>query len=147
MILTGVDVVARAKNGTGKTGAFVIPMMQMIDFQAPEIQTIIIVHTKELAMQIAKNIKLMGSMMPRIDEAVMCSVGGVDMEEDRERLRKHPVIVVGTPARIYHFTEQSQYRTYMDVSKVKFFIMDEADKLIETEEFVGDVTRLLKKVP
>lgn len=81
-------------------------------------------------------------MLQKIEENVLCAVGGVSVQEDIERLRKHPNIVVGTPARINHFTTDR----LMNFSKVKLFVMDEADKLI-CDEFLTDVNCIIQKLP
>jgi ATP-dependent RNA helicase DDX6/DHH1 len=122
-------VVARAKNGTGKTGSFVIPVLNMIDEKVPKIQSVILVPTRELALQTSAVFK---DISKYLDVEVMVTTGGTSLREDIMRLQKPIHIMVGTPGRILDLAGKG----CADLSNVQSFILDEADKLV-SEEFIG----------
>lgn len=135
-------MLARDRNGTGKTGAFAIPVLNQVDFNAPYPQAIIIAHTKELSMQLARNIKQFGQEL-NIEDKVLCLVGGTDIQEDIARTKKNPTIIVGTPGRINNFIRNDHIKT----KKIKMLVIDEADKLIGTESFEDDVISIIQACP
>ena len=83
--LTGSNIIARAKNGTGKTGAYVIPILEMLDMTSKEIQSLVLVPTRELALQVSAVIKEMGRFL-KVE--CMVSTGGTDFKEDIFRLKQ-----------------------------------------------------------
>lgn len=145
---TGRDILARAKvclsffnlalmlkcirsmqNGTGKTGAFVIPTLERVDTTKTQTQALILVPTRELALQTSQVCKTLGK---HLKVEVMVSTGGTSLKEDILRLQSAPHILVGTPGRILDLSS----RGIADLSKCSSFIMDEADKLL-SPEFTG----------
>jgi ATP-dependent RNA helicase DDX6/DHH1 len=98
MALAGRNVLARAKNGTGKTAAFCIPCLERVDPAKTEIQALILVPTRELAMQTAAVLKGLGKHMPGLQ--VMSLIGGTSMHDDVMRLMAGVHVLVGTPGRI-----------------------------------------------
>ncbi|BEJ16021.1 hypothetical protein CspHIS471_0506260 [Cutaneotrichosporon sp. HIS471] len=140
MALTGRDILARAKNGTGKTGSFVIPTINRVNPSLPHIQAVILVPTRELALQTSQVCKTLGKHVPGLQ--VMVTTGGTTLRDDILRLQEPVHILVGTPGRILDLGG----KRIADLSKVFIFVMDEADKLL-SEEFTPVVEQLLALCP
>ncbi|OBT56443.1 ATP-dependent RNA helicase DDX6/DHH1 [Pseudogymnoascus sp. 24MN13] len=137
--LTGRDILARAKNGTGKTAAFVIPALERINPKSSKIQCLILVPTRELALQTSQVCKTLGK---HLGVNVMVTTGGTGLRDDIVRLAEPVHIVVGTPGRILDLAGKS----VADLSECPMFIMDEADKLL-SPEFTPVIEQLLQFHP
>lgn len=137
--LAGRDILARAKNGTGKTAAFLIPTLEKINVKKPKIQALILAPTRELALQNAHVCKMLSKHM---GVEVMVALGGTPHKEDVLRLRQVVHVVVATPGRILDLAD----KTAADLSECNIFVMDEADKLL-SDEFSSAVVQLLNHVP
>jgi len=137
--LTGRDILARAKNGTGKTAAFVVPILERINPKLNKIQSLILVPTRELAMQTSQVCKTLGK---HLGINVMVTTGGTALRDDIVRLQDPVHIVVGTPGRILDLASKN----VADLSECPSFIMDEADKLLSIE-FTPVIEQLLKFHP
>ncbi|KAI0697491.1 DEAD-domain-containing protein [Cerioporus squamosus] len=137
--LTKRDVLARAKNGTGKTAAFVIPSLQQIDVNKNKIQALLLVPTRELALQTAQVCKTLGKHM---GVQVMVTTGGTTLKDDIMRLSEVVHVLVGTPGRILDLAGKN----VADLSECPVFVMDEADKLL-SPEFAPVMEQLLSYLP
>ncbi|KAG9241264.1 ATP-dependent RNA helicase DHH1 [Calycina marina] len=137
--LTGKDILARAKNGTGKTAAFVIPALEKINPKISKIQCLILVPTRELAMQTSQVCKTLGK---HLGINVMVTTGGTTLRDDIVRLSEPVHIVVGTPGRILDLAGKN----VADLSECPMFVMDEADKLL-SPEFTPVIEQLLQYHP
>lgn len=137
--LTKRDVLARAKNGTGKTAAFVIPSLQQIDIKKPKIQALLLVPTRELALQTSQVCKMLGKHM---GIQVMVTTGGTTLKDDIIRLGENVHVLVGTPGRILDLAGKG----VADFSECPVFVMDEADKLL-SPEFSPVMEQLLSFLP
>jgi len=137
--LEGRDVLARAKNGTGKTAAFVIPALQQIDVNKSKIQALILVPTRELALQTSQVCKNLGKHM---NVQVMVTTGGTTLKDDILRLADPVHVLVGTPGRILDLAGKD----VADISECPVFVMDEADKLL-SPEFAPVMEQLLSFLP
>lgn len=137
--LTGRDILARAKNGTGKTAAFIIPALQRINPKVAKIQCLILVPTRELAMQTSQVCKTLGK---HLGINVMVTTGGTGLRDDIVRLQDTVHIVVGTPGRILDLASKG----IADLGECPMFIMDEADKLLSIE-FTPVIEQLLRFHP
>jgi len=124
--LTGRDILARAKNGTGKTAAFVIPTLEKVDTAKNEIQALLLVPTRELALQTSQVCKTLGKHM---NVQVMVSTGGTTLKDDIMRLSENVHILVGTPGRILDLAGKG----VANLRNCTTFVMDEADKLLSPE--------------
>jgi len=132
--LLGRDVLARAKNGTGKTGAYVIPVLQQVDVTVNHIQALIIVPTRELALQTSQIcIELSKHMKAR----VMVTTGGTNLKDDILRIMENVHVIIATPGRILDLMEKKVAK----MDKCKVLVMDEADKLLSQ-----DFTQMLDNV-
>jgi ATP-dependent RNA helicase DDX6/DHH1 len=139
LILQGKSVIARAKNGTGKTGAFVIPTLEKIDTSKNAIQALILVPTRELALQISSIVKDLGKYL-KVES--MVSTGGSSVKEDIIRLHNPVHVLVGTPGRILDLA----YKKVMSLSECNIMCLDEADKLLSVD-FQPVIEKLLKILP
>jgi ATP-dependent RNA helicase DDX6/DHH1 len=137
--LAGKDILARAKNGTGKTGAYSIPILERIDTSLNFIQALVVVPTRELALQTSSVIKQLGK---HLQVQSMVSTGGTALREDIYRLYKPVHVVVGTPGRILDLSSKG----VMDLSRCTMIAMDEADKLISFD-FAPLISQLLSFLP
>ncbi|RSH77961.1 DExD/H-box ATP-dependent RNA helicase dhh1 [Apiotrichum porosum] len=140
MAITGRDILARAKNGTGKTGSFVIPTLNRVNPSINHIQAVILVPTRELALQTSQVCKTLGAHIPGLQ--VMVTTGGTTLRDDILRLQEPVHILVGTPGRILDLGG----KRIADLSRSGIFVMDEADKLL-SEEFTPVVEQLLALCP
>ncbi|RPA76092.1 DEAD-domain-containing protein [Ascobolus immersus RN42] len=137
--LTGRDILARAKNGTGKTAAFVIPALERVNPKSNKTQVLILVPTRELALQTSQVCKILGK---HLGINVMVTTGGTTLKDDIIRLHDPVHILVGTPGRILDLAGKS----VADFSECPIFIMDEADKLL-SPEFTPIIEQLLAYFP
>lgn len=133
--LTGRDILARAKNGTGKTASFVIPVLERVNPKNSKIQALILVPTRELALQTSQVFKTLGK---NLGVNVMVTTGGTGLKDDIIRLSEPVQILVGTPGRILDLASKG----IADLSAAQSFVMDEADKLL-SPEFTSTIDQLL----
>ncbi len=124
--LTGRDILARAKNGTGKTGAYIIPILERIDTSKDKIQALIIVPTRELALQTSQ---ICIEVSKHMGCKVMATTGGTNLKEDIMRLQQQVHVVIATPGRILDLMKKGL--AVMD--KCGMLVMDEADKLLSQD--------------
>ncbi|KAK9053149.1 hypothetical protein SSX86_029779 [Deinandra increscens subsp. villosa] len=137
--LTGSDILARAKNGTGKTAAFCIPALEKIDTDKNKIQVIILVPTRELALQTSQVCKELGK---HLQIQVMVTTGGTSLKDDIMRLYQPVHLLVGTPGRILDLTKKGICK----LSDCAMLVLDEADKLL-SPEFQPSVEELIGFLP
>lgn len=137
--LLGRDVLARAKNGTGKTGAYVIPLLQRIDIKASNIQALIVVPTRELALQTSQICMELSKYM---GAKVMVTTGGTNLKDDIMRIYDNVHVVIATPGRILDLIEKKV--AVMD--KCAMCVLDEADKLL-SQDFKGMLDLLIGHLP
>tara|TARA_A100001015_G_C14996588_1_gene716485 strand:- start:623 stop:1786 length:1164 start_codon:yes stop_codon:yes gene_type:complete len=122
-ILKKTDLIAQAQSGTGKTGCFVIGVLQLIDVSLNETQCIILTPTRELSLQIKKVIDSIGNMIKQLKTQLL--IGGVNIEHDIKDLKKTPHIIIGCPGRVYDML----MRKKIIIKKLKIFVIDEADEM------------------
>lgn len=137
--LSGQDILARAKNGTGKTGAYSIPCVERIDPMKDYIQAMIIVPTRELALQTSQ---ICVELSKHLKLKVMVTTGGTDLRDDILRLNGPVHLIVATPGRILDLMEKG----VADVTNCKTVILDEADKLL-SQDFQGVLDRVVAFLP
>jgi ATP-dependent RNA helicase DDX6/DHH1 len=124
--LTGRDVLARAKNGTGKTGAYTIPILERIDPSKNGIQAVILVPTRELALQTSA---ICMEMSKHIHLRVMVTTGGTPLREDISRLQEVVHIVIATPGRLLDLVKKEIAK----LDSCRVIVLDEADKLLSQD--------------
>ena len=124
--LTGRDILARAKNGTGKTAAFCIPVLERLDTSRNEIQAVILVPTRELALQTSQVARELGK---HLGAEVMVTTGGTSLRDDIVRLHQPVHCVVATPGRLLDLAAKGVAK----LGTARMLVMDEADKLLSPE--------------
>lgn len=139
MALAGRDILARAKNGTGKTASFIIPALQQVKTKINKIQVLILVPTRELALQTSQVVKTLGK---HLKLQCMVTTGGTLLRDDVMRLDEPVHILVGTPGRVLDLAA----RSIADFSECPMFVMDEADKML-SREFKGIIEQILEFFP
>lgn len=118
------DVVALAKTGTGKTAAFGLPLLQLIDVDNTQIQAVILVPTRELGHQIHANLESFTTNTPNISILSIC--GGIPIKPQIEALKSTTHIIVATPGRLADLVK----RKAIDIKNIKYLILDEADEML-----------------
>ncbi|HIO42339.1 MAG TPA: DEAD/DEAH box helicase [Aquifex sp.] len=140
VLLEGKDLVGQAQTGTGKTAAFGIPVVERVNPKEGTIQALILVPTRELAIQVAKEIKDLGKHR-RVK--VLAVYGGKPIFGQIDLLKRiRPQVVVGTPGRVKDLIE----RGILDLSKVKVFVLDEADRMLDMG-FIEDIEFIFSQTP
>ena len=134
------DVIAKAPTGTGKTFAFGIPIIEHIDAEREETQAVILAPTRELALQITDELRLLCAFLPGI--RTVCLYGGAPIGKQIESLKRKPQIVVATPGRLSDHMKRRTVR----LDQVQTVVLDEADRMLDMG-FIHDVTRILDKIP
>ncbi len=137
--IKGNNVIARAKTGTGKTAGFIVPIMQLMPHRSRDVVALIIVPTRELALQVSEFSQSLGQHMHIYTTTVY---GGASINVQTQALRSGPNIVVGTPGRIIDLIE----RGALKLSGIKFLVLDEADVMLEMG-FIEDVEYIISKTP
>ena len=138
-LLAWKDVIAKAPTGTGKTFAFGIPMIEHIDPASDDLQGLILAPTRELAIQIADELR--GLLTYYKDIRVTVLYGGQRMEPQIRSLQQHPHIVVATPGRLTDHYNRKNLR----LDRIKTVILDEADRMLDMG-FFDDVTKILNRI-
>ncbi|CBZ30595.1 putative ATP-dependent DEAD-box RNA helicase [Leishmania mexicana MHOM/GT/2001/U1103] len=138
--LQGKDVLARAKNGTGKTASFVIPVLEKVDTRESYVQALLMVPTRELALQTAQVTKELGKHIPGLE--VMVTTGGTTLRDDILRLTSKVHILVATPGRVLDLASKKA----VDLSHCHILVLDEADKLL-SQEFMEIIDDLYTYLP
>lgn len=147
LILEGKDIMGAAQTGTGKTAGFTLPMLSRLQPGASAsasparhpIRSLILVPTRELAVQVYESVKTYGKYLP-----LRCAVvyGGMDMQPQTKDLRAGVEILVATPGRLLDHIQQKT----MSLSKVEILILDEADRMLDMG-FLPDIKRILALLP
>lgn len=133
------DVIAKAPTGTGKTFAFGIPMIEHIDPECQDVQSLILAPTRELAIQIGDELRSLLTSYQGIRVAVL--YGGAGIVGQAKQLEKKPQIVVATPGRLMDHYNRKNIR----FDKIQTVVLDEADRMLDMG-FFKDVTRIIEKV-
>lgn len=136
-ILQGQDIIGRSQTGTGKTLAYLLPVLQQIDLTRNELQALVLAPTRELARQIADTAALLAGETG-IEVALI--QGGVDINRQIRRLRRNPQIVVGTPGRVLDLIN----RESLSSNTARHLVIDEADMMMEMG-FREDIERIMLK--
>ncbi|MEL0642940.1 DEAD/DEAH box helicase [Olleya sp. Ti.3.14] len=134
------DVVAIAKTGTGKTAAFGLPLLQLIDNGKSNIQAVILAPTRELGQQIFKNLEAFNA--PKLGVTIAGVFGGIPIKPQIETLKSTTHIVVATPGRLADLIE----RNAINIKEISYFVLDEADEMVSAhKEGVDAIIKVLPK--
>ena len=138
-MLEGKEVIGQAKTGSGKTAAFALPILHMINYEKMKVQAMILAPTRELAIQIAEEINRLGKYKK---VRVAAIYGGQPIEKQIRSLQAGVHIVVGTPGRIIDMLK----RRRLSLDEVKFAILDEGDRMLDMG-FIDDVEYIFSYLP
>ncbi|EMH0084557.1 ATP-dependent RNA helicase RhlE [Proteus sp. G4377] len=144
-ILAGKDVLASAQTGTGKTAAFTLPILEKLATSAEKtkgrkpVKALILTPTRELAAQIADNVKAYSRYLPIRSLVVF---GGVSINPQMMKLRGGVDVLIATPGRLLDLEHQNA----VDLSRVEVLVLDEADRMLDMG-FIHDIRRVINKLP
>ena len=138
-LLEGKDVIGQAQTGTGKTAAFGVPMVERLDRQLRKVQGLILVPTRELAVQVAQH---MSQFAKYAKIRVLPVYGGTSIERQIREIANGAQIVVGTPGRVIDLME----RRILNLACVKVVVLDEADRMLDMG-FIEDIGFILSRAP
>ncbi|KAM9327010.1 putative ATP-dependent RNA helicase DDX47 [Gastrophryne carolinensis] len=138
--LEGRDIIGLAETGSGKTGAFALPILQTLLESPQRLYALVLTPTRELAFQISEQFEALGSSI-----GVKCAVivGGIDMMSQSLALAKKPHVVIATPGRLIDHLENTKG---FNLRSIKYLVMDEADRILNMD-FETEVDKILKVIP
>ena len=145
VILARKDILAGAQTGTGKTAGFTLPLLELLSRAKPEkqkqhhVRALILTPTRELAAQVGESVAVYGKHLPFKSTIIF---GGVKINPQIIQLRKGVDIVIATPGRLLDLMNQK----VVDLSKVEFLILDEADRMLDMG-FINDIKKILAILP
>ncbi|MFH1605915.1 MAG: DEAD/DEAH box helicase [Nanoarchaeota archaeon] len=139
-LLEGKDLIGIAQTGTGKTAAFVLPILQRMTEQYPRIiKTLVLAPTRELAAQIGESFSTYGAFLKFKNTVIF---GGVGQGKQVQTLSKGVDIVVATPGRLLDLLNQGK----LSLKNIEFFVLDEADRMLDMG-FIHDIKKIISKLP
>ncbi len=136
MLKDDTNIIAQAQTGTGKTAAFGLPLIEMIDTASRSVQALILVPTRELAIQVSEEIN---SLKGRRDLRIVPIYGGQSIDQQLRRLKKGVHIVVGTPGRVIDHLN----RKTLKIGEIEHLILDEADEMLNMG-FIDDMEEIME---
>ena len=140
VILSGKDVIGQAQTGTGKTAAFSIPILEKVDPNNQNIQALILAPTRELAIQVSKEIRKLGKFKSGIKTLPV--YGGQPIDRQIKALKSGVQVVIGTPGRVIDHIN----RKTLKLDDVKMVVLDEADEMLDMG-FREDIELILNQTP
>ena len=146
LILEGSDLIAQAQTGTGKTAAFALPILQLLNEQEPKkkpgsVRALVLTPTRELAQQVAAAFELFEQYMPS-KIGVTAIIGGEDIQFQLRHLRRGVEVVVATPGRLLELIREEE----ICFDELRFLVIDEADRLLDLG-FSEELNLLIKALP
>ncbi|WP_226002570.1 DEAD/DEAH box helicase [Paenibacillus sp. BJ-4] len=140
LLMQDQDVIAEAHTGTGKTLAFLLPILQKMNLEKRHPQALVIAPTRELALQITEEAKRLAAIEPKL--SLLAVYGGQDVERQLRKLKGGAQLIIGTPGRLLDHLR----RGTLDLGGVKMLVLDEADQMLHMG-FLNDVETILQEVP
>lgn len=140
LLLAGVDVLARAKTGSGKTAAFGLGVLNKLDVSSFAVQALVLCPTRELADQVAREIRRLARAIPNIKVLSVC--GGSPLRDQTASLQRSPHIIVGTPGRVHKHLRSGN----IDLGSLNALVLDEADRMLDMG-FMDELDAILAYVP
>jgi len=140
IVAGGQDLVGLAQTGTGKTAAFGLPILHTIEIEQKYLQVLILAPTRELCLQITKNLADYSKYMPKVN--VMAAYGGENISIQLQALKRNPQIVVATPGRLLDLCKRKK----IDLSTINTLVLDEADEMLNMG-FKEDLTSIVEQTP
>ncbi|SMQ83685.1 ATP-dependent RNA helicase DeaD [Bacillus sp. OV166] len=139
-VMNGNDIIAQAQTGTGKTFAFILPILEKINYEAEQVQALIVTPTRELALQITDEFEKLIAGINGLD--VLAVYGGQDVDKQLKKLKRGMQIVVGTPGRLLDHIRRETIR----LSEISFLVLDEADQMLHIG-FLNEVEDIIRETP
>jgi len=140
--ILGTDLICQAKSGMGKTAVFVLSTLHLLEKDVKGIIALVITHTRELAYQILEEFNRFTKYLPHIKAKVV--YGGVPLIQDKKELGDNPPqVLIGTPGRLLHLANDK----IINLSTVKYFILDECDQMLEDLTMRNDIQKIFKFTP
>ncbi|MGE6377675.1 DEAD/DEAH box helicase [Peribacillus muralis] len=136
VIVEGKDIMAESPTGTGKTLAYLLPLLEKIDPEKKSPQALILASSRELVMQINEEVRIWSEGSGITGAAF---IGGANVKRQLDKLKKHPQVIAGTPGRIYELIAQKKLKMH----EVKTIVLDEGDQLI-TAEHMSTINNIIK---
>lgn len=137
-LLAGRDIIAQAQTGTGKTLAFLLPILEKVDTTRPDVQALVLTPTRELALQITEVAKRLGDA---VGAGVLAVYGGQDVDRQINKLKGGAQIVIATPGRLLDHLG----RGTVQLENVTTLVLDESDQMLHMG-FIGDVEGIIRRV-
>jgi len=140
--ILGTDVICQAKSGMGKTAVFVLAVLQQLDPVPNQVQCLVLCHARELAFQICHEFDRFKTYLTNVKTGVFN--GGIPVQNHVNMLKSDtPNIVIGTPGRILQLSEDKA----LNLKNIKYFILDECDKMLESLDMRRDVQKIFRMTP
>jgi ATP-dependent RNA helicase UAP56/SUB2 len=139
--MMGSDIICQAKSGMGKTAVFVLSILHRLELPPEPVSALVLAHTRELAYQIKNEFDRFSRHMPDVRTEVM--YGGVPISEQIQKLKNPPHIIVGTAGRISALVRKGELK----LDKLKFFVLDECDKMLEQVDMRSEVQSIFRMTP
>ena len=142
LALTGKDIIATAQTGTGKTAAFMLPILNNLlrdDTQLGQVRSLVLAPTRELAQQVAENTQQYAA---NTDLKVVCLYGGANIGPQEKRLKAGMDIIIATPGRLLDHLIKGT----LSLSQLEHLVFDEADRMLDMG-FIGEIKRIMRHVP
>ncbi len=139
LLANTTDLVGLAKTGTGKTAAFGLPLLQLMDTTSTKVQAVILAPTRELGHQIFSNLEAFAQYLPEVSIAATC--GGIPIKPQIERLASTTHIIVATPGRLIDLIQ----RKAVDLKETQFLVLDEADEMVSILK--ESLDEIIKELP
>ncbi|PLS15983.1 RNA helicase [Bacillus sp. M6-12] len=136
VILQGNDLIAESPTGTGKTLAYLLPLLEKIDPEKQNVQAVILASSRELVMQISEEIRIWAG-----DSGITGAsfIGGANPKRQLDKLKKRPQIIAGTPGRVFELIQQKKIKMH----EVKTIVLDEGDQLL-VPEHLSTISNIIK---
>jgi ATP-dependent RNA helicase DbpA len=140
LLIDGRDVLARAKTGSGKTAAFGLGLLNKLNVNLFKVQALVLCPTRELADQVAKEIRRLARRIPNIKILSVC--GGTPLRDQTASLQRSPHIIVGTPGRVHKHLRSGT----LNLGQLQTFVLDEADRMLDMG-FMNELDAILAFMP
>lgn len=140
ILISGDDCIGQAQTGTGKTYAYLIPLLNSINYNSKNIEALVLTPTRELSIQVNNELKKLITYLPKVSSANI--YGGESYDKQYKELKNKPQIIIGTPGRIIDQINKGN----INFSNIKYLVLDEADEMLKMG-FQEDLETILQTIP
>jgi len=138
VLVSGRDLLGIANTGTGKTGAFLIPIIEQLLNSSKSFQTLVVVPTRELALQVEEEFQTLSYKLGLYSASF---IGGTNVGSDIKKIRRNPHLIIGTPGRLMDLAE----RGALQLNSISTLVLDEFDRMLDMG-FVNDIKKMVKSM-